>query len=544
MADEYPIFRFNAEREAIVEETVRRVIASTRDTLFALNDAAYHEARRLDGSRKPKDQAELEEWRRLARRLGRMSELERRDKLREIVEGYGWDVAGNFDPRVYRFSTSLVPSLVTGLLAPRKLATLVRDPRKLFGFDALAEKFLIDGEVDLARKLAARGTVVFVPTHSSNMDSIVFGHALDRADLPPATYGAGKNLFTNPVLAFFMRNLGAYRVDRRLRHKLYKDVLKAYSCVLIERGYHSLFFPGGTRSRSGGIERHLKLGLAGTGIEAYARTLLSGHERRVYFVPATINYLITLEAETLIRDYLSEAGKARYIIEDDESSRPGRMARFVSKLLGHSGAVHIRFGAALDPYGNGVDEHGVSHDHRGRPVDPASYLRDLDGSISLNPSREMQYTRQLGEELAVAYRRNAVAMATHIVAAAAFGALRRAAGTDDLFAVLRMRDQITLSRDELAREVLGVKDRLLELEKHGEAAVSSEARRMSGGDLVEQAIQAFRGYHTSPVIQPREDGLALSDTNLLFYYQNRLAVHGVGWDPTAHGEPRPRPAAA
>ena len=45
---------------------------------------------------------------------------------------------------------------------------------------------------------------------------------------------------------------------------------------LIEHGYHSLFFPGGTRSRSGGVERRLKLGLAGTGIEAFARTAEQG----------------------------------------------------------------------------------------------------------------------------------------------------------------------------------------------------------------------------------------------------------------------------
>ena len=74
------------------------------------------------------------------------------------------------------------------------------------------------------------------------------GFGLMRAGLPPTTYGAGKNLFTNPFISFFMRNLGAYRVDRRLRFELYKDVLKEYSTVLLEHGYHSLFFPGGTRS--------------------------------------------------------------------------------------------------------------------------------------------------------------------------------------------------------------------------------------------------------------------------------------------------------
>ena len=74
-------------------------------------------------------------------------------------------------------------------------------------------------------------------------------------------------------------------------------MLKTYSCVLIERGYHSLFFPGGTRSRSGGVERRLKLGLAGTGIEAFVRTAMQGRTQRVFFVPATINYLLTLEAD-------------------------------------------------------------------------------------------------------------------------------------------------------------------------------------------------------------------------------------------------------
>src|SRR5207249_4036340 len=110
-------------------------------------------------------------------------------------------------------------------------------------------------------------------------------------------------------------------------------VLKTYSCVLLERGYHTLFFPGGTRSRSGGVERKLKLGLAGTGIEAFARSAERGRLQPVFFVPATINYLLTLEAETLVDDFLQEEGKSRYIIDDDESTRLGRIAAFMQKLL-------------------------------------------------------------------------------------------------------------------------------------------------------------------------------------------------------------------
>ena len=131
-------------------------------------------------------------------------------------------------------------------------------------------------ELDLVRACAERGTIVVTPTHSSNMDSPAMGFGMLRAGLPPVTYGAGKNLFSNPFISFFMRNLGAYRVDRRLKFELYKDVLKEYSTVLLEHGYHSLFFPGGTRCRSNIIEKHLKLGLLGTTVTAYKNSVREG----------------------------------------------------------------------------------------------------------------------------------------------------------------------------------------------------------------------------------------------------------------------------
>jgi glycerol-3-phosphate O-acyltransferase len=330
-----------------------------------------------------------------------------------------------------------------------------------------------------------------------------------------------------------MHNLGAYRVDRRIKHNLYKDVLKTYSCVLLERGYHSLFFPGGTRSRSGGVERRLKLGLVGSAIEAYARTLLAGKERRIFFVPATINYLITLEAETLIADFLSEAGKGRFIIEDDESTRLARVAGFAKKLLGMHGAVVIRLGEPMDPFGNAVDEEGQSHDRRGRRVDPASYVKNARGEVTIDAARDGQYTRELGEQICKAYTQDTVIMATHLVAAACFARLRSAAPAGDLFTVLRQRDAVIVPRDDLARDVVRARDELLALEHDGLVRVSNVVRRASGGDIVEGALRAFAGYHTSPVLRSDPEGIVLCDTNLLFYYQNRLAAHGLAWDVIA-----------
>lgn len=528
-----PIFGFNADREDIVRTVVDRVVTSTRDPLLTLNDAAYHETKRLEGSKKPRDREKLAEWQRLARTIGKMSDDDRRRKLRELSEHYGWDVAGNFNPRVFQVSTRLLPPIVTALLAPRKLASLVKNPERLVSLDELDDKVLVEGPLDTLRDLVRHGTAVYVPTHLSNMDSIVFGYALERAGLPPATYGAGKNLFTNPLLSFFMHNLGAYRVDRRLRHNLYKDVLKTYSCVLLERGYHSLFFPGGTRCRSGGIERRLKLGLVGSAIEAYARTLLAGKERRVFFVPATINYLITLEAETLIADFLTEAGKGRYIIEDDESSRIGRVASFMQKLLGMQGSVVIRFGEPMDPFGNAVDRSGASRDKRGRVVDPATYVKDRNGNVVIDGARDGQYTRELGESICEAYARDTIVMATHLAAAVCFARARKAAPAPDLFTVLRQRDAIIVPRDELGRDAAILRDQIVEIEAKGGIRLSDTLRRASGGDIIEAALRAFAGYHSTPVLVSKPEGIAIGDTNLLFYYQNRLAAHGLSWDVIA-----------
>ncbi len=527
---EAPIFGFNEHREEIVHEVVKRVCAAATDTLHLLNDAAYHETKRLETARRPSEIKEREEWKTLARSLGRMGEGERQRRLHELTERYAWDVAGNFNPRVYSVSKRLLPPLVTALLQPTKL---LRKPGQLLDLNVLKSHVTVEGPVAKIQKLAEDGTAVFVPTHLSNFDSIVFGYALEAAGLPPATYGAGKNLFTNPILSFFMHNLGAYRVDRRLRHNLYKDILKTYSCVLLERGYHSLFFPGGTRSRSGGIERRLKLGLVGSAMEAYARTLIAGKERRIYFVPATINYLITLEAETLIADYLSEAGKGRFIIEDDESSRFERLFAFTRKLFDMRGAVVIRFGDPIDPFGNAVDDNGMSHDARGRPVNPASYVRNRFGEVTLDAARDGQYTRELGDAICAAYAKDTVAMSTHMVASVCFDKLRKVSPAPDLFTVLRQRDVLVIPRDELAADVCALRDKMLEMERNGLIRLGEYVRDASGGDIVERAVRAFAGYHTTAALEPRSAGIGVCDPNLLFYYQNRLAAHGLAWDQIA-----------
>jgi len=514
------IFWFNSERDDVVREVARRVVerrtGDRKQMEYALNEIAFHESERLKSQRDTETAETLGYWKSILRRVARMSDQEKRAALEQIAMRMAADVAGNFDPRVYRLAEHVVPRLLTAAMNPKALGKSVLSPH-----DRISKLLTVEGEVELLQRIAPNTTLVFVPTHSSNLDSIVLGYALQRYDLPPCVYGAGKNLFTNPLISFFMHNLGAYRVDRRVRAALYKEVLKTYSTVMLERGYHSLFFPGGTRSRSGLIEPKLKLGLAGTAIEAFSRNVVKGITRPVLFVPTTINYALVLEAETLIEDYLKEQGRARYIIEDDEFSRVDRWIDFFQKLLSMTAACIIRFGRPIDPFGNTVDDDGRSLTPRGHSVDPTTYVSRR-GVPTIDEARDRAYTAELGDVLVDRYRRDTVLMSTQVVAHVLYRRLVRSTPGVDVFGRIRHRGDVSMSRDELVREVGEVRDRLVGLEGAGRVRVSPYVRTEPPAAIVDRALKAFSGYHSRPVALEVGAEITAEDPTLLLYYQNRL----------------------
>lgn len=521
--DDPAIFWFNNERDDIVREVVRRLVeryARDRDSLeYTLNEVAFHETQRLEKQRDEEARNELGYWRGLLRRIARMSDDAKRDALRSISERMAKDIAGNFDPRVYQLATKTAPALLTGVMKP---TALPRDIAAMgTGAPALDEMLTVEGDVDRLKRLERLGTLVYVPTHSSNLDSLALGYSLMRSGLAPVVYGAGKNLFTNPIISFFMHNLGAYRVDRRVKSRLYKDALKTYSCVMIERGYHSLFFPGGTRSRSGMVERHLKLGLAGTAVEAFARNQVFGIKRPVYFVPTTINYGLVMEAETLIEDHLKLTGEARYIIENDEFSRIDRWVTFFRKLVGTQGACVLRFGQPLDCFGNAVDADGCSVAPGGKVVDAGTYVY-RDGAPVLDERRDAAYTRELGETLLDVYKRDTVLMTTQLVAHVLFRRLVRETPGVDLFGRLRFRGEVRMSREELVEDVGRSRDRARGLADDGEVHLSRTLATADPRELLDRAIAVWDGYHTKHVARQVGPDVVAEDPSMLLYYQNRL----------------------
>jgi glycerol-3-phosphate O-acyltransferase len=515
--------RFNRDRDRVLAEVERRVVAERvaaaqkggdASLEYVLNDVCYWEMQRLEKSGGPA----LDRWRELSRRLVHMSESEKEAELRALVRHYGKDVVGNFEPRVYKFATTVMPRALGFLFSP---ISSLREG--MASFDQIDTRIQVDGELEAARACAERGTIVVTPTHSSNMDSPAIGLAMLRAGLPPATYGAGKNLFTNPLISYFMRNLGAYRVDRRLRFQLYKDVLKEYSTILLESGYHSLFFPGGTRNRSNQVERNLKLGLLGTAVTAFKNNIRAGSpQKRIYIVPATINYRLVLEAETLIDDFLAEAGRSRYIITDDEFSRIGRILEFMRKILVHEGSVIVRFGRPLDPFGNEVDDDGESYDRTGRRVDPSTYVRGADGEVTDDDQRDAEYTRVLGKKLGQVYPALTVFHPTSLVARVLFDRVAAAAGTRDIYRLLRApAAALAVPVEDIAADVDALRHRIADTPSAG--AVHPQFAYSPANEIVDEAVRGLGTYHTRPAVVRRGGDLVAADLKLVYYYQNRTA---------------------
>jgi len=501
----------------------RHLVAADRPISEVVNETLYWERERL---RKAKDSAEEKAFvAELRRSLPHAGESDLRSLLRRIIERYVGEVCGHFDDRVYRAATSVLPVALTGLLNGMSLPRLMRG---LGDRRSLSDHLVVQGEIDTLKRVWQEGTVVLAPTHSSNLDSIVLGYSVFQLGLPPVTYGAGLNLFENRFMGFFMRNLGAYTVDRRKRDPLYKEILKEYATFALELGYPSLFFPGGTRSRSGHVEKRLKLGLMGATLTAFSNNLRADKPRPgVFVVPVTLSYPLVLEAATLIDDHLQREGRARYIIVDDEFSRMRRWVDFVRGLVNLDQSIYVTFGRPLDTMGNDVDADGRSHGPTGREVDPKRYLL-VDGEVRPDRVRDAEYTRHVAERVVDGFHDENVALSTNVLAFALFERLRRDSREGDLYRFLRDLDsERSLPIAEAEAEVGRVLDGLKALAGQGRVRAGLDVATWDAADVTRAALRTFGTYHTTPVVERRGVRLHVGDANLLYYYRNRLEGYGL-----------------
>lgn len=450
------------------------------------------------------------------------------DLIHEIISRYVNEIVGNFDPKAFRLARTLLPQFFGRILkaAPGKWFKNISANAK-----TIHEKIPITGNVEKIRNLAKKGTVIVVPTHFSNMDSIMVGWVLSELGLPAFMYGAGLNLFSIKLLSYFMSNLGAYKVDRRKKNPVYLETLKAYSRNAIEFGAHSIFFPGGTRSRSGSLERKLKLGLLGTAVEAqkiHFKNYPIETAPKIYVVPLIINYHFVLEAESLINDFLKETGKEKFLRENDEYSTSYKMAKVILKFLSASSSLAISFGEPMDVIGNIVDANGDSYNHLGHQIEVKNYFV-TNGELTDDQQREDEYTRILGERIVEQYFRYNVVLSSHLSCFAAFEWLRKKYKHLDLYTLLRMpQEDIKIPTQELYDTIEKLKERLKEMNKNNEVLLSPEVR-FTSEKLVEQGMKNINMFHANSPLDKSADGTYFytEDIKLLYYYRNRLEGYAL-----------------
>ncbi len=441
--------------------------------------------------------------------------------LDEIIDRYTNEIAGEFDVRAFSFAKAMLPQFFGRVLsaAPgRWFKTVAGNVRTIH------EKIPITGDIEKIRHLATKGTVVVVPTHFSNMDSIMVGWILNELGLPAFTYGAGLNLFSIGILSFFMNRLGAYKVDRRKKNAVYLETLKTYSTVALQRGAHSIFFPGGTRSRSGQLEKKLKLGLLGTAVEAqklHYKNFPVETAPKIFVAPCVINYHFVLEAQGLINDYLAETGKERFYRENDEYSTSFKLVRFIFKFLSASSSLSVSFGEVMDVLGNKVDEEGKSYNHLGQKIDVKKYFI-TNGQLRDDEQRDTEYTKILGERIVENYHRYNVVLTSHLVCFTVFELLKKKYQAYDLFSFLRIpAGDVSISYDEVIHQVGILKEKLKEMYECGEVLISPELR-WNVEKIIEHGMRNINMYHTTSPLTRKGDEIGTEDLKLLYYYHNRL----------------------
>ena len=523
------LFQFNTEQKKLliqkVKERTFEVYAQKSESQIdqILEEMIYWEKKRIQkvekqGQRKRK----IQYWENYKQTYLASSKEEREVLLKESIEHYGYQILGNFSPWVYALATKVLPHFLTLLLNTLSLKRLVTLRRS-----NIHENIFLSGNMTLARKLSQKGTLVFAPTHLSNLDSIVVGTALFYAGLPPVMYGAGLNLFKSKIIGYFMNHLGAYKVDRLRIHPLYKDVLKEYAACSMELGYHNLYFPGGTRSRSGAVEKKLKLGLMGTTLKAYVRNLKNKkYNPNIYIIPVNLNSHLTLEAETLIDDFLAASGQSRYIIENDEFSKPKRVLDYLGNMMKLDSKVFVHFGEPLDPFGNRVDEEGISRDSHGRAIDISRYVKK-DGQVDVDEDRDQNYTKELGSSLLDIFHRNNRVLSTNLVAFTLYEMIAKRYPDFDIYKLLRTHaygEPISLLE---LYEMLDKGMALIQQLAAQHRIMNDDLAEKDSQDIVNEALKIFGSYHTRKTIYRVGDQIYVGDLLALYYYHNRLVGYNL-----------------
>lgn len=529
----------HAQRRAFVEEledfTFQQLDAATGDLSDLVAKTVYQERIRIKEEPWRIDPPnERQFWNKIRKKLAKKgldgNEADTRETnvqlLQRIIKRYSEEIVGTFNKKTFLFARKFLTFFFNRMFntaADRRMFSSIRGSSK----EKMLERFKTVGYVEMVRDLAKRGTVVLVPTHSSNLDSLLISYALDKkVGVPMFIYGAGLNLYNTGYTAYFLNRLGPYRVDRRKKNGVYLATLKNASQLALEYGTHSIFYPGGTRSRSGELERHLKMGLLGTAVSAQRANYERDKDQKIFIVPLILSYHVVLEAKPLIEQHLQRTGQEQYI-KKREGYGLRKLLRFAWKFFREGSEITLSFGKPMDVLGNFVDAEGLSYDRWKKPVEVRDYFLK-NKEINLDLQREREYTKMLADRIVTRYYKENVVLSSHLIAYCAFNLLRQSYLDLDLYGLLRLPpEDFIFDWEELRELVRQVRETLFSMDERGDIKLSPQIH-WELDELMRDGIRNVGVFHLKkPLSFSRSGALMSEDFKILFFYHNRLENYGL-----------------
>ena len=439
--------------------------------------------------------------------------------FKKILYRYAYEIVGNFNPTVFNTVQKFLPGIFSFFLNSQSGYRFKIPFCKKLPF---YEKFQIQGDFEHIRNLAKIGSVIIVPTHSSNVDSPIIGWALNAIGLEAVTYGAGVNLFGTQPLSYLMGNLGAYKIDRRKKNKIYLELLKTYSKIAIQRNTPSLFYPGGTRSRSGMLETKLKLGLLSTAVEAQQYNY-KNQGKKIFVIPAVLNYHFNIEASSLINQYLKEIGKEKYVADNFEYSSTYKMIRLAKQLFASNPELIVTFGAPMDVIGHPVNQKGESIGPQGQIFDIKGYF-EIENKIVDDEQRNFEYTKILGDKIVSSYYKNNTLLSSNVVAFTLFEMIQQKHRNLSLYELflLPLEDRM-VEKSKFYEKLNILREGIRESVSKGNVKATNRILNEDIDVIIKHAIDNINIFSSKKIIFIDSDrNLNSEDLKCLFFYHNRL----------------------
>jgi len=532
--EDWPIFKMHEDRQGFVDslndytyKELMKVHGDDLDNLIART--IYLEQIRIKENPWKVDPAsDTIFWKKLKKQFKSNDtgdQIISQDILKIIINKYSEEIIGDFKTKTLKFARKFLFSFFNRLLN----TAAGRNYHRIWGTKyRLYERLKVYGEVEKIRALMKKGTVVIVPTHFSNLDSILIGYALDAIiGLPSFSYGAGLNLFDSEIAAYFMNRIGTYRVDRRKKNPIYLETLKNVPNLAVQRNTNSLFFPGGTRSRTGALETKLKVGFIKSLIMAQRDIVKHDQDNKVFVVPLVLSYHVVLEASSLIDQHLRRTGEEKYMVLPSESLTISKSLKFAWRFFSEASDISLSFGEPMDVMGYLVDEEGRSVDDRGREVNVGDYFK-MDGLVSTDSQREYVYSKLLAEKIVESYFRNNIVLSSQLVAFAAFNIIKKQYPGLDVFGIIRLpTDDVVIQRAHLLRVIDDLKAILKNMAIKGKLKIN--AILLEDAEIVlKDGMNNLGIYHAKKPLTFNEDNDIISeDFKFLYYYHNRLENYGL-----------------